>query len=279
MKKVLVTGSNGFLGSTIVQKFKDEFEVIAFKRGDDLLAINDIKPNYIIHCAAEIYKDELMFESNISLTYQLLEVAKQLSSLDNFIYIGSSSEYGRKETPMKETDLLEPDTMYEGTKACGSLLTRVYGKTFDFMTSIVRPFSLYGPNEPERKFFPHLYRCFKNNLHVAIGEGVHDWTYIDDFVEGIRLVMLNNNLTGETFHFGTGKQYSNVEVFNIFSDLFNKKLDYTLMDNYVGNQAGVDSNNWVADTTKSKTVLNWFPKYSLERGISKYIEYKEHMNE
>ena len=103
--------------------------------------------DYIIHCGAEIYDDNLMFESNVVLTYKILELVKNLSNVENFVYIGSSSEYGRKLKPMKEDDVLEPDTMYEGTKACGSLLTRVYGKTYNMMTSIVRPFSLYGKNE------------------------------------------------------------------------------------------------------------------------------------
>ena len=271
--KVIITGANGFLGSSLVNFLSKEFEVIPYTRKDNIDNIPKLKPDYIIHCAAEIYNKDLMFESNIILTYKLLEIAKNLS-LKNFIYIGSSSEYGRKIKPISEEDILKPDTMYEGTKSCGTLLTRVYGKTYQFMTSIVRPFSLYGINEPNRKFIPYLYNVFSNNLSINIKNGVHDWIYIDDFIEGIKKVMLQNNSIGEIFHFGTGIQHTNLEVFNIFSEIFNKKIKYSLVDN-ISTSAGIDSECWVADISKANKILNWYPTYNLKKGIQKYINYQK----
>ena len=278
-KKVLITGARGFLGSSLIEKLEKDFEVIHFNRGDGIAKIINSKPNYLIHCAAEIYKDDLMFDSNIILTYELLRVLKDLPNMKNFVYIGSSSEYGRKLNPIKEDDNLEPDTMYEGTKACGSLLTRVYGKTYNINTSIARPFSLYGENEQSHKFFSHLYNCFVNDIEVKLVPGVHDWIHIDDFVDGVVDVMLNNKNIGEAFHFGNGIQYTNLEVFEMFCKIFNKHIKYTLVENHNGNSAGVDSDSWVADISKVKEKLNWYPKYSLEDGISKFINFKENSNE
>ncbi len=279
MKKVFITGARGFVGSNLVEKLKNNFDIMEYNRNDNIENITKYKPNYIIHCGAEIYDDNLMFESNVVLTYKILELVKNLSNVENFVYIGSSSEYGRKLKPMKEDDVLEPDTMYEGTKACGSLLTRVYGKTYNMMTSIVRPFSLYGKNEKLHKFFPHLYNCFTNDLDLKIGPGVHDWIYIDDFVEGVKKVMLNNNIIGESFHFGTGVQHTNFEVFKIFEKILKKEINYEEVHKHDRVSAGVDSNNWVADITKVKNTLNWYPKYCLEDGISEYINFRKKHNE
>ena len=270
-EKIIITGANGFVGSSLVKNLSNTFEVIPFTRKNNIKDIPNIKPDYIIHCAAEIYNKDLMFESNVILTHKLLEISKNIH-LKHFIYIGSSSEYGRKLSPISENEILKPDNMYEGTKACGSLLTRIYGKTYGFLTSIVRPFSLYGPNEPKHKFIPHLYNLFSNNLEAHIKKGVHDWIHIDDFIEGIKTVMFNNKENGDFFHFGTGIQSTNLDVFKIFCTLFNKNIKYTLTEN-INTSAGIDSTCWVADITKVKNHFNWKPKYSLQEGIKNYIEW------
>lgn len=277
MDKVLITGSNGFVGLSLIKKLNKEFEVIEFTRKNSLEEIESIQPEYIIHCAAEIYKESLMLESNVILTYKLLEICKSLKSLKHFIYIGSSSEYGRKVSPMSELDILEPDSIYEGTKACGSILTRIYGKTYKFLTSVVRPFSLYGPNEQERKFIPKLYSLFMNDSKVNIKNGVHDWIHIDDFTDGVKLVMLKNKNSGEIFNFGTSIQSTNVEVFNIMTELLNKTIEYDLVEDING-PAGIDSNCWIADITKVTDVFDWTPKYTLKQGMQNYINYKKNGN-
>lgn len=272
--KVLITGANGFVGSSLAEYLENDFEVITFTRENDINEIIQIEPQYIVHCAAEVYNHNLMFESNVILTHKLLEIAKDLPSLKHFIYIGSSSEYGRKANPISEKDVLEPDSMYEGTKACGTMLTRVYGKTYGFMTAIVRPFSLYGINEPQRKFIPRLYESFKNDSSIAISPGVHDWTHINDFVNGIRTVMLNNTESGGYYHFGTGKQYSNYEVFQKFCILLNKTIEHSVVEENKGS-AGIDSESWVADIAKVSDAFGWTPEYTLDRGLEEYIKYKQ----
>lgn len=272
--KILITGAKGFIGSSLVDYYKDKMEVIPYYRGYDVNDIPSISPDYIIHCAAEIYDKERMFESNVILTYQMLEVAKSITNLKHFIYIGSSSEYGRKSNPMKESDVLEPDSIYEGTKACGSMLTRAYGKTYGIQTSIVRPFSVYGPKEPPHRFLPKLYNEFKNDGEIKIADGVHDFIHIYDFVRGIDTVLNGDTPSGEVFHFGTGVQLTNLEVYETFSRLFGKHIRHTLSSNIGSKSAGIDSDNWVADITKVKEVFGWEPEYTFEQGLSQYINYR-----
>jgi len=272
--KILITGAKGFIGSSLVDYYQDKIEVIPYYRGYDISDMLNISPDYIIHCAAEIYNKERMFESNVILTYQMLEVAKSITNLKHFIYIGSSSEYGRKSNPMKESDVLEPDSIYEGTKACGSMLTRAYGKTYGIQTSIVRPFSVYGPKEPPHRFLPKLYNEFKNDGDIKIADGVHDFIHIYDFVKGIDTMLNSDTPSGEVFHFGTGVQLTNLEVYETFSKLFGKHIKHTLTSNIEGKSAGIDSNNWVADIAKVKEVFGWEPQYTFEQGLSQYINYR-----
>jgi len=272
--KILITGAKGFIGSSLVDYYQDKMEVIPYYRENDINAIPDLNPDYIIHCAAEIYDKDKMFESNVVLTYQMLELSRKIPNLKHFIYIGSSSEYGRKPNPMKESDVLEPDSIYEGTKACGSMLTRVYGKTYGLQTSVIRPFSVYGPKEPPHRFLPKLYNEFKNDGDIKIADGVHDFIHIYDFIKGIDTVMMNNTLSGEVFHFGTGTQLTNLEVYETFSKLFGKHIRHTITSNIEGKSAGIDSDSWVADITKVKETFGWEPQYNFEQGLLQYINYR-----
>ena len=274
MKKLLITGAAGFIGSNLINYYKDKMQLIPYYRGYDINMISNLNPDYIIHCAAEMYDKDKMFESNVILTYQMLEIARKLPKLKHFIYIGSSSEYGRKSNPMKESDVLEPDSMYEGTKACGSILTRSYGKTYNIQTSIIRPFSLYGPKDVSKHFIPKLYDMFNSDDEIKISEGVHDFIYIDDFIDGINTVLTQNTKTGEVFHFGTGVQTSNLELYKNFSELFEKNINYTLTQTTGEISAGIDSNNWVADISKVKQWFDWKPKHGLKQGLTKYIKYR-----
>ena len=274
LDKILITGARGFVGSSLCEKLSHDFDVIQYNRGDNIKKINNIKPNYLIHCAGEIYDKNLMFNSNVVLTHELLNIVKDLKNFKNFVYIGSSSEYGRKPNHIKESDSLEPDTIYEGTKACGSLLTRVFGKTYDFNTTIVRPFSLYGEKEQKHKFFSHLFDSFTKNNKVKLINGVHDWIHIDDFVNGVEIATLENKISGEVYHFGNGVQYTNFEVFDIFCKIFQKEIDFEIVKNHDGKSAGVESKSWVADINKVKKTLNWYPKYKLKEGILKLINFR-----
>lgn len=266
MLKYFITGSSGFIGKNLLKRLECE-RVYLFNRGDNpRRAVIDNNPDVIIHLAAEIYKDEEMFDSNLRLTYELLEGAR-LVGVKKFIYVGSSSEYGRKEFPMKETDLLEPRTMYEATKGACTLLCQAYHKSYGMEVVIARPFSLYGKDEGEHRLIPTLIRKMKKNEDVEISFGYHDFIYIEDFLDGIEL-LINNKCGGQIFNFGTGVQYSNIEVAEKVRKLLNSKSKIIELENLL---RPFDSDNWVADNTKAVIELGWLVKHSLTEGLRKII--------
>jgi nucleoside-diphosphate-sugar epimerase len=276
MKKVLITGANGFVGCRLFEMFSAlRYYIIPFTRKDNIKEIHELSPNIVIHCAAETKNSELMLESNVSLTYDVLEQCRLLDCLDSVIYIGSSSEYGRKSQPMKETDSLEPDSIYEATKACGSMLTRAYAKTYGIPANVVRPFTLYGPRESINRFIPLIYRNYINKTRMKINRAVHDFLYIDDFIEGILAVISRpEKILGDSINFGTGIQTTNEEIVALFEDIMGQKIEYDIIDNGVG-IAGIDSMCWVANIQHAHEIYGWVPKTSLQEGITKYVQYRK----
>ena len=219
-----------------------------------------VKPDIIFHLAGEIRNEEKMFDSNIKLTYNLLEESKDLD-YRSFIYVGSSSEYGRKNHPMSETDNLDPDTLYEATKGAGSLLCRAFAKTYNKPISIARPFSLYGKYESPNRFIPTIFRYASTGETLPLADGVHDWTYIDDFIDGLMWLM---TIYGqEIVNFGTGIQTTNEEVVRIVEDILGKKIRAIP----VGKLRSYDSSSWVAAPSK------FVCKHTLKEGLEKCKEY------
>jgi nucleoside-diphosphate-sugar epimerase len=274
--KYLITGGSGFIGKSLIERVSGE-EIFLIGRDwqTSLELSNQIKnfnPDYIIHCAAEIKDSLKTFESNVLMTNWLLNVTKDIN-YKSFVSLGSSSEYGETNMPMSEKELLKPRTMYEGTKGASSLLCQGFAREYDKPIVVVRPFSVYGINEPSNRLIPTLFRNFKNNTISKISLGVHDFIYIDDFIDGILSVLYSEKeiIKGDVIHFGSGVQYSNLEVFNIIKKIFNLNLEYESIDNIFNKY---DSLNWVADITYAKSKYKFNPKYTLETGLKEIYEKK-----
>lgn len=264
--KIFVTGKNGFIAQNlIIQLEKDGHIIGSSSQNDDISSkLNEFKPDIICHLAMEGHNADKMVESNILLTHKILEYCRY-NPIKKLLVFGSSSEYGRKKGFITETDLLEPETMYEGTKACATLLSRAYAYTYKIPTCVIRPMSIYGPREKELKL---MTRLFNNNI-TYLNNANHDWTYIDDFVEGTIKIM--NYQTTDIFdivNIGLGVQRTNLEVVDIVEKLTNSKIEYTLADGKV-----YDSMNWVCDPLYLKYKYGYECKTTLEEGLSKYYDW------
>jgi len=262
MIKAVITGHRGFLGKHFLEKVKGEFYL--HSRGGLMSSISKFQPDYIYHFAGEIYKDEEMVESNILLTYRLLEEARKLP-IKAFIYIGSSSEYGRKDHPMSETDYLDPTNIYEATKGAGTLLCQAYARQYGVPVMIARPFSLYGKHEPKKRFIPTIIHSVLKGKKLQISPGVHDFIHVDDFIDGL-LLLAKNPKPGEIYNFGTGVQTSNKELTEMIEEIF----DIKVQKKFISSLHDYDSDCWVADNAKALE-LGWKPEYNLKDGLTKII--------
>lgn len=281
MPKILVTGANkGFIGSHFAKKLKHPKNKIKLFSQDEWQSLNEVmsvfSPDRIFHFASygNHYSQKDLNQTldvNIFKTYQLLEASLNLN-FKSFILIGSSSEYGKKKAPMKETDLLEPDTFYGASKAAATLLTQVWAKNFNKPVVIIRPFSIYGPGEADHRFIPTLVRsCLLGEAMKLDPTAVHDWLYVSDLIDGILLAAKRaNNLRGKIINFGSGIQSTNQEIVEIVENILGKKANIGKR----GKSRSYDKKSWVADITIAKS-LGWKPKVSLVNGLKKTVKYHE----
>lgn len=305
-KKVLVTGGAGFIGANLTRKFislnydvnllirpstnirriKDIIPQIRIHRADILnkksLAkiIEKINPSVILHLATySQYRNQQdyaqMVEININGTLNLLNASKNID-YDLFINTGSSSEYGIKDKPMRETDLLEPISFYAATKSSATLLCQAFSREYKKSIVTLRPFSVYGPFEEKDRFIPTIIRNLirKKTINLTLGEQRRDFIYIDDVVDiYIKTLKKGKKLSGEILNMGTGKEYTNDEVVKTLFKATNSK---TKINKGSFPKRIWDTPHWVSDISKTKKLLNWTPGFTLEEGLAKTFFWYKH---
>lgn len=263
--KIFLTGGSGFIGKNLVENLKINHSLYLFKRGESVKrALAKFSPDHIIHLAAEIYKEDDMFDSNVVLTYELLKNSL-FTPFKSFIYVGSSSEYGRKKQPMKETDYLDPTNLYEATKGCASLLCQAFARKFNKPIMVARPFSVYGKYEPEHRFIPTLIRNITKGEPTRVSNGTHDFIHVDDFIAGLRILM-ESPKCGEIYNFGTGVQHNNFEVVEKVERALKKQAIVQPVDRL----RAFDSDTWVADNKKALS-LGWKVTKTLSEGLHELV--------
>ena len=134
----------------------------------------------------------------------------------------------------------------------------------------IRPFSLFGEYEDDRRFIPTVIRSIKNNTEFKLDENAfHDWMYIKDFIDA--LILLTDRGTTGTINIGTGVQRTNLQVVNMISELMNRKAMYKSVGEL---RLGDSRYSWVADITELKKV-GFKEKYGFEEGIKETIKFYE----
>jgi nucleoside-diphosphate-sugar epimerase len=283
--KYLVTGGNGFVGGNLVRRLVDEGnEVWITSRTNDvgwrLKGVNIAgifqfkKPehfDYIYHlsaagCQYGVDNDYTVIMANIIDTYALLTFFSS-TNYKSFIYTDSSSSYGKKNKPMSEQDILEPDTIYAASKGSATLICQAYAKTYRKPIAIARLFSVYGQFEDSRRLIPTLIESAKTGKQVKLSDGVHDWIHIDDVVEALIRLREYADSRGEIYNIGTGVQTTNLQVAKFIETLLDKSIKYEEGHNL----RSFDTNNWVADTKKVNKF--WNPKLDIIQGLTKVIQY------
>lgn len=222
--------------------------------------ISKANPDMIFHLAAygnhhhQEDEDEIL-SANVIKTYLLLKATLDIP-YKAFINVSTSSVYGKKSEPMSEKMALDTDTFYGCTKACGEYLVRAFAKRYNKPIVNVRPFSVYGPGEADFRFIPTVIRGLKGEEFTLYPKSVHDWIYIEDFIDGL-LGIDAKKLKGKAINIGTGVQTSNKTVVRMLEKISGHKAKYEEVPSKRG--------FWQASAGD--------PKHTLEEGLKKTYEY------
>jgi len=303
-KKILITGGAGFIGANFAHKFLDlGYNVnLLEKQGTNLQRIEKIKdkiqlhyidlrnydeledfiiklnPQIILHFATygayQVKQQDIKttIDTNLLGTINLVNACKNIK-FDCFINTSTSSEYGVKDKPMKETDLLEPSNLYAITKAGATMYCQDITRKLGLPIITMRPFAVYGYFEEKERLIPCIIKsCLTNtDLNLSSQSSVRDFVFIEDVISAYLKIIENaQKVKGEIFNIGTGKQNTIDQAVNIIKKITQSSIEpkYNQIK-----QSQLEPKNWLADISKIKNILNWQPDYDLEKGLTKNIEW------
>lgn len=301
---VVITGGAGFIGANLTRRLvfeKTDVHIITKPGGSSLrlsgilshvrihpIGLSErkilkqllyrIKPRYVFHIAAygsyphQDDSDE-MVRTNIVGTLNLLECLR-IVPYKNLILVGSSSEYGTKNTPMKESDVLVPNNLYAATKASQTHLAQAFAATYDIPITILRLFNVYGPFEEKGRLVRSVIESVlsRKPIQLATGKEVRDFVHTDDVVDAM-IHAATANFRGEVFNIGTGVETTIYELARMVVKLTGISIPIR-RHAYPGR--AWDTYHWKADMEKTNSMLRWKPKVSLRDGLTRTMQwYKE----
>jgi len=284
MKKITITGHNGFLGSNLLLKLiSEKYDITGIsktiKKNNSIKQIkrnilnikdSDIANNScIIHLAAitdvaycEKHPEEC-YNVNVIATQKILEIARKKNC--SLIYPSTSHVYAiPRKLPIKETHPTNATSVYSASKILGEKLCETYSKSYGLNISALRLFSTYGPKNSEYKVESRIITQLLSNRTIKIGNlsPKRDFIYIDDVIRAFQIVI--KNLKGfNIYNVGSERSYSIQEICNILKKLAGKKISVVTDKTKLRKN---DVKNVVSDCSKIKK-LGWKPKISINEGL------------
>ena len=228
----------------------------------------------VIHLAARagvrpsIVEPRLYEQVNVLGTINLLEACKDFG-VKKFIFGSSSSVYGRaSKVPFSETDALRnPISPYAATKIAGEVLCHTYNALYKTEVVSLRFFTVYGPSQrPEMAIHQFARKILKEEPITIFGDGSsrRDYTYVDDIVDGIMLV-LRGSFQDEIFNLGNSRTTELLKLVQLLEQNLHKNAQIVFKPDQPG-----DVPITYADLTKSKKELGYNPKISIEEGVKRF---------
>ncbi|MBN1932408.1 MAG: SDR family NAD(P)-dependent oxidoreductase [Desulfobacterales bacterium] len=307
LKKILVTGAGGFIGSHLVEKCLESGAIVrAFVHynsrnhwgwlDDPALSerceviCGDIRDydsvfsamegcETVFHLAALVgipysYVSPLAYiKTNIEGTYNVLEACRK-QRLENIVITSTSEVYGTAQyVPMDEKHPVIGQSPYSASKIGADQMALSYCRSFSMPVKIVRPFNAFGPRQSARAIIPSLIiQMLKGKpiLHVGNLAPTRDFTYVEDTAAGFVEVAACDRLFGEVTNIGMGSEISIKDLARMIAGILKIDVQFSSEAQRIRPEAS-EVERLFCDNSKLTACTSWKPEFTLETGLEKTI--------
>ncbi len=311
MKKIYLSGSEGFIGSHLTEylikknykvtslvlynsfgkngwledideKLKKNLNIIYGDVRDKNFLINSTKNHdAIIHLGALIaipysyLAPESYIQTNINGAINILDAAK-INKIKKIIFTSTSEIYGRAKTfPIKENATVDPRSPYSASKISADQIALSYYYSFKSPVTIIRPFNTIGPRQSERAVLPTIINQFidnKKSIKIGNQNTKRNLNSVFDIVRGFELALkTKKKISGEIINLGSEFELSIKDLINIVGKIEKKKV------RIITDKKRLRPNNseilrLTASNIKAKKFLNWKPKINNTKKFEIFIK-------
>ena len=309
MKKILVTGADGFIGSHLVELLvKNHFNVVALTQYnsfnnwgwlEDVSCLKEIKVvsgdirdnsfcrkivqdiDQIIHLAALIaipysyHAPQSYVETNILGTLNLCEAVKD-KAISKFVHVSTSEVYGTaKYVPIDENHPLQPQSPYSASKIGADAIAMSFKNSFEMPISIARPFNVYGPRQSSRAVIPTIISQIlakKDQIDLGDVTPTRDFNFVEDTCTGLMKILESDKTIGKTINIGSNSEISIKELFEKICLIMNSKPDLKESEDRL-RPKNSEVFRLKCDNSEIKNLVNYQPNFSLEKGLKQTIDW------
>ena len=307
MKKALIIGGGGFVGSHLLTFLKSRgdhvsitkmphemtnaaadavFDLDILREDDVFSLLKCVHPDTVYHLAAQSsvalsWKNPgLTVDVNVKGTLNLLNAVLRLEYVPRLLLVGSGEEYGHvleEEVPVTEKNVLRPGNVYAATKVCQNMLGKIYADAYDMDIIMVRAFNHIGPGQAPMfvvsdfcKQVAEIEKGLREPvMYVGNLAAKRDFTDVRDVVKAyVRLIC--QGVPGETYNMGSGHAVEIRKVLDMIISLSEKEIRVEIDPNKI---RPVDVPIIEADITKLRELTGWEPQIRMEQTIRDTLDY------
>jgi len=309
MKKILVTGADGFIGSHLVELLLEQgYSVRAlsyynsfnfygwledtYTRENLEIVSGDIRDSHfcnsicegidaILHLAALIgipysyVAPTSYIDVNVNGTINICHAALK-NNVKKIIHTSTSEVYGSAKTiPIPETHILQPQSPYSASKISADAMAKSFYLSFDMPLVIARPFNTFGPRQSARAVIPAIIsQIASGNTEIQLGntDTTRDFNYVHNTCDGFLALLESDKVIGETFNIGSGFEISIKDLILKISDIMGAKIKVQVDEKRIRPQKS-EVERLCCDNNKIYSETGYTPKISLEEGLKKTVQW------
>ena len=310
MKKVLVTGADGFIGSHLTEELvRQGYETKAFVfynsfnsfgwldhcdpvvKGKFEVFSGDIRDPHgvrkamegcdvVLHLAALIaipysyHSPDTYVDTNIKGTLNIVQAARELE-VDKVVHTSTSEVYGTAQfVPITEEHPLQGQSPYSATKIAADQLAWSFYTSFELPVTIVRPFNTYGPRQSARAVIPTIITQIANGTKTIKLGSLHptrDFNYVMDTVGGFIAAMESDQGSGEFINIGSNYEISIGDTASLIAEVLGEEIEIQTDDQRLRPEKSEVERLW-ASNDKAKELLGWQPEYGGLSGFRRGLQ-------
>lgn len=306
MKKILVTGADGFIGSHLTELLLDKgFDVRALAQYNSFnnwgwlegmerhgleVVTGDVRdPDFcrtitkgcdtVFHLAALIaipysyVAPDSYVDTNIKGTLNMLQAARD-AGVDRLLVTSTSEVYGTAQyVPIDELHPRQPQSPYSATKIGADAIAKSFYNAFDLPVTIVRPFNTYGPRQSARAIIPTIITQIANGAEeIKVGDltPTRDFNYVKDTAAGFLALAQAPGLEGEEVNIATGREVTMQETLETIARVMGREVKW-VTDPERLRPGKSEVRRLLGSNEKIGRLTGWRPRYSLEEGLRETV--------